>query len=101
VTVTELRPPDDEGFSRTPPHDLDAEMSALGACLISRDAVLDLLEAGLTGPDFYVTKHETIWNVLTDLYARDQPTDGVTVKDALRERGELGAIGGIRRTCTR
>jgi replicative DNA helicase len=96
VALHEVPPPpvDDEGFTRTPPHDVDAEMSVLGACLISRDAVLDLTEAGLTGKDFYLPKHETIWNVLADLYGRDQPTDGVAVAAALKERGELAGIGG-------
>jgi replicative DNA helicase len=94
VALAEVPPPDDDGFTRTPPQDIDAEMSALGACLISRDVVLDLIEAGLTGKHFYLPKHETIWNVLTDLYARDQPTDGVTVKDALRDRGDLAEVGG-------
>jgi replicative DNA helicase len=45
VALAEVPPPDDDGFTRTPPQDIDAEQSALGACLISRDVVLDLIEA--------------------------------------------------------
>ncbi|MDQ3274940.1 MAG: replicative DNA helicase, partial [Actinomycetota bacterium] len=37
---------------RTPPQDNDAEQSVLGAMLLSKDAIADVLEV-LRGTDFY------------------------------------------------
>ena len=39
--------------SRVPPHNLDAEVSLLGAMLLSKDAIGAAAERGLTPGDFY------------------------------------------------
>lgn len=78
---------------RTPPHDLLAEQSALGGMLLSKDAVADVIET-LRGVDFYVPKHELIFEAILSLYSHGEPTDVVAVTDELIKNGELQRAGG-------
>ena len=78
---------------RTPPHDLLAEQSALGGMMLSKDAVADVIES-LRGPDFYVPKHELIFEAILSLYSHGEPTDVVAVTDELIKSGELSRAGG-------
>ncbi|GAA3637679.1 replicative DNA helicase [Microbacterium awajiense] len=78
---------------RTPPHDLLAEQSALGGMLLSKDAVADVLET-LRGADFYIPKHELIFEAILSLYSHGEPTDVITVTDELIKTGELQRAGG-------
>ncbi len=78
---------------RTPPQDLAAEQSVLGAMLISKDAIADVVEV-LRGVDYYRPAHEAIHEAILDLYGRGEPADMVTVADELGRRGELQRIGG-------
>ncbi len=78
---------------RTPPHDTLAEQSALGGMLLSKDAVADVIES-LRGPDFYVPKHELIFEAILTLYSHGEPTDVVAVTDELIKTGELQRAGG-------
>jgi replicative DNA helicase len=78
---------------RTPPHDLLAEQSALGGMLLSKDAIADVVEI-LRGHDFYIPKHEVIFDAILSLYSHGEPTDVITVTDELTKTGELGRAGG-------
>ena len=79
---------------RTPPHDLLAEQSALGGMLLSTDAVADVTDT-LRGSDFYVPKHEVIYEAILSLYSHGEPTDVVAVTDELIKTGELQRAGGV------
>ena len=78
---------------RTPPHDLLAEQSALGGMLLSKDAVADVVEV-IRGTDFYIPKHEIIYDAILSLYSHGEPTDVITVTDELTKVGELSRAGG-------
>jgi replicative DNA helicase len=78
---------------RTPPHDILAEQSALGGMLLSKDAVADVIET-LRGADFYIPKHELIFDAILTLYSHGEPTDVITVTDELIKTGELQRAGG-------
>ncbi|HET8927968.1 MAG TPA: replicative DNA helicase, partial [Microbacterium sp.] len=79
---------------RTPPHDLLAEQSALGGMMLSPDAVADVTDT-LRGADFYVPKHEVIYEAILSLYSHGEPTDVVAVTDELIKTGELQRAGGV------
>ena len=81
------------GGDRTPPQDMAAEQSVLGAMMISKDAIADVAEV-LRGGDFYRPSHETIHNAIIDLYGRGEPADMVTVANELQRQGELQRVGG-------
>ncbi|MFZ2625504.1 MAG: replicative DNA helicase [Propionibacterium sp.] len=81
------------GLDRTPPQDIDAEQSVLGAMLMSKDAIADVIEQLRSG-DFYRPSHESIYEAILDLYGHGEPADAVTVAAELDKRGELSRIGG-------
>jgi replicative DNA helicase len=97
VSLAEVMPPYRDGSSqlsdRTPPQDMEAEQCVLGAMLMSKDAIADVVET-IRGADFYRPAHEQIYNAVTDLYGRGEPADAVTVADELGKRGELLRVGG-------
>lgn len=78
---------------RTPPHDLLAEQSAIGGMLLSKDAVADVLET-VRAADFYVPKHEYIFESILTLYSHGEPTDVIAVTDELTKSGNLQRAGG-------
>lgn len=81
---------------RIPPHDLEAEMSLLGSMCLSREAigeVLPILPRGETHR-FFHAPHRVIFEVLVDLYDRNEPIDLVTVKNELQRRNVLEEVGG-------
>jgi replicative DNA helicase len=78
---------------RTPPQDLMAEQSVLGAMLMSKDAIADVVEV-LRGPDFYRPAHELVYDAILDLYGRGEPADAITVAAELTRRGDIGRVGG-------
>ncbi|WP_232314144.1 DnaB-like helicase N-terminal domain-containing protein [Isoptericola dokdonensis] len=80
-------------FDRTPPQDIDAEMSVLGGMLLSKDAIADVVEQ-IRGNDFYRPAHEAVYDAIVDLYGRGEPADAITVVAELTKRGEIGRIGG-------
>jgi replicative DNA helicase len=102
LSVAEFRgqvPPDDYSsdygsqLDRTPPQDEVAEQSVLGAMLMSKDAIADVVES-IRGTDFYRPAHETVFDAIIDLYGRGEPADAVTVAAQLQRQGELARVGG-------
>ncbi len=86
--------PDREGGGdRLPPQDVAAEQSVLGAMLLSKDAIADVVET-LRADEFYRPAHQAIYDAITELFTKGQPADMVMVSDALGRTGDLGRIGG-------
>jgi replicative DNA helicase len=78
---------------RTPPHDLLAEQSAIGGMMLSKDATADVIES-VRAIDFYIPKHELIFDAILTLYSHGEPTDVIAVTDELTKSGELTRAGG-------
>jgi replicative DNA helicase len=68
------------------PHDLVAEGSVLGACMISAVAIAEIREI-VRPEDFYKPQHANICMAIWSLDDRDEPADSVTVFDELRRLG--------------
>ncbi|GAA1694320.1 replicative DNA helicase [Microcella alkalica] len=90
---SDSRGSDGRHSERTPPHDLLAEQSAIGGMLLSKDATADVIEV-VRGIDFYVPKHEVIFEAILSLYSRGEPTDVIAVTDELTKAGHLSRAGG-------
>jgi len=88
-----LRDSHQRSSDRTPPYDLLAEQSAIGGMLLSKDAVADVIES-VRAVDFYIPKHEIIFDAILSLYAHGEPTDVIAVTDELTKTGELIRAGG-------
>ena len=82
----------DQGGSRIPPHNLEAEESLLGAMLLSADAVSAVLDS-VDAIDFYKPAHGFIYDAIISLYNRGEPVDAVTVADELRRKDQMEFIG--------
>ena len=79
----------------TPPHNIEAEESVLGAILLSERTLYSLvIEEGLRPGDFYRERHELIYAAMLALYERSEPVDALTTTDALRSAGTLERAGG-------
>src|SRR3954470_14282048 len=90
----DTRPPADSWQGeRTPPHDLLAEQSTLGGMLLSKDAVADVVET-VRGADFYIPKHEVVFDAILALYSHGEPTDIIAVTDELTKTAQLQRAGG-------
>ena len=94
MSVAELHAPvEPRGTDRTPPNDIAAEQSVIGAMLLSKDAIADVVEV-VREVDFYRPAHQTIYGVILDLYGKGEPADAVTVAAELTKAGEIARIGG-------
>jgi replicative DNA helicase len=80
-------------FDRTPPQAIEAEQSVLGAMMLSKDAIADVVEVIKPG-DFYRPAHQLVYDAVLDLYARGEPADAVTVSAELTRTGQLSRVGG-------
>ncbi len=81
-------------IDRLPPHNLEAEQSALGSILLDRDAIIRV-ETILRPEDFYQPAHGVIYSAMRDLYNRREPTDLLTLSDELGRRSQLDSVGGL------
>lgn len=80
-------------LGQTPPANLEAEQSVLGAVLL-RPQVLDQVSDLISPEDFYRPVHGLIYQAMLDLYHRAEPVDLVTVTALLKERSQLEEAGG-------
>ncbi|TDP58977.1 replicative DNA helicase [Aminicella lysinilytica] len=78
---------------KIPPHNLEAERSVLGAGLLSRDALADIVEV-VKPEDFYDGSNKEIFTTMLDMFRENKPVDIVTVCDELKRRKALEAVGG-------
>jgi len=85
--------PDDPLLDKVPPHSLEAEMSVLGAMMLSPEAI-GLCIQYLDADSFYRQEHRALFKILSGLYEASKPVDLVMVREALRASGEYEKIGG-------
>ncbi len=93
MTVAEFSRNEESSSVLTPPQDLNAEQSVLGAMLLSKDAVADVIESLQEG-DFYKPAHATIYGAILDIFGKGEPADAITVANYLTKAGVLSNIGG-------
>lgn len=82
-----------EGLGKMPPQAVDLEVTILGACMLERFAVQQVIDI-LHADDFYSETHRTIYGAILALYRKEWPVDMRTVVNQLREVGQLELVGG-------
>ena len=92
TSVVDLREAGPGG--RVPPNSIEAEISVLGALLLSSDAANIALEK-LHADDFYRPSHQAIFEAVSTLFNANEPIDAVTVTEALRRSEMLERVGGV------
>ena len=83
----------DPALHKVPPQNLEAEESVLSAILLDNSTLLDVLET-LEPEDFYRSAHAKMFTAITELFAKNEPVDLVTLANILKEKGQLEEIGG-------
>ncbi len=78
---------------RIPPHSIEAEKSVLGAALLSKDALFDVVEV-VKADDFYDANHKEIFKAMLELHRRNAPVDALTVAEELKKKNSLNMVGG-------
>ncbi|MGB3023457.1 MAG: replicative DNA helicase [Candidatus Saccharimonadales bacterium] len=77
---------------KIPPHNLDAEMSLLGAILIDEEVLTDVMDK-VKSEDFYEKRHQLIFAAIVRLFEMHRPIDLLTLSDELEKKDNLEAIG--------
>jgi replicative DNA helicase len=81
-------------LGKIPPHDLEAEQSAIGSMLLDKEAIVMASEM-LEPDDFYQNSNKEIYSAVLSLYAKNEPVDLITLSAELKKRDLLEVIGGI------
>ena len=79
---------------KVPPHNLDAEQATLGALLLDWESSISIVLQYLRPEKFYSLQNQKIFTAMLDLYNEGQQCDILSLKEKLREKGELEAAGG-------
>ncbi|HWT23946.1 MAG TPA: replicative DNA helicase [Solirubrobacteraceae bacterium] len=79
----------------TPPQNLEAEQSVLGAVLLSDTSLPALIiDERLRPEDFYREAHAVIFAAMLELHGGGQNVDALTLVEHLKQSGRLDAVGG-------
>ncbi len=79
---------------RVPPQNLEAEQSLLGGLLVDADSINKVADI-VGSDDFYREAHSRIYEVMLDLYDRNEPIDLITVSGTAKDKGIIEKIGGV------
>jgi len=85
--------PEETSNIKTPPQDVDAEKSVIGALLLDKDAVIKVA-AKLSPDDFFESAHREIYKVIQEVFEKGSAVDMITVASALKSKGTLAGVGG-------
>lgn len=80
-------------FGKVPPQAPDLEVAVLGALMLERDALTEVVDL-LSPESFYVEAHQKIYAAIQALFEGGHPVDLLTVTDQLKKSGELDLVGG-------
>jgi replicative DNA helicase len=78
---------------KLPPQAIDIEEAVLGAVMLEKDAIYDVIEI-LKSDCFYKESHAKIYQAIVDLSVREEPIDLLTVTQELRRKSILEEVGG-------
>lgn len=85
--------PDITQIEKIPPQNIEAEKSLLGSILIDKDAMLKISDI-ISESDFYKRGHSYIYEIMVELYQKNEPIDVLTMANRLEEKKLLEGCGG-------
>lgn len=80
--------------NREIPQNIEAEQSVIGAMLLSKSAIVEVIES-LVPESFYLDKHGKLFTAIKKLYDNGIPVDFTTLTNELKDQGLLSAVGGV------
>ena len=79
---------------KVPPQAVDFEQAVLGALMLDRDAITNVVNS--LQPDmFYKEQHQEIYRAAKMLFQENEPIDLLTISDWLRKEKKLESAGGL------
>ena len=82
-------------FDKLPPHAPEAEMALLGSMMLDASVIGEVVQILTSAEDFANQRHAALYQVLVDLYDRNQSIDLVQLKQRLADMGTLEQLGGV------
>lgn len=80
-------------FSKLPPQARDLEEAVLGAVMIDKYAIGEVVD--ILKPDsFYDDRNTLVFKAILDLFEKSEPIDILTVTEQLKKNGDLETVGG-------
>jgi replicative DNA helicase len=82
---------------RLPPHSAEAEQGVLGCVLLSPNECLGecIGKFKKGGEEFYDLRHQSIYQVLVEMYDQKEAVDLITLQQRLKDKQQLEQIGGL------
>lgn len=82
------------GAGKLPPQSVDLEEAVLGALMLEKGPLNDVIDI-INRPDiFYKDAHKKIYEAIQQLFSESESIDILTVTQRLRQNGDLDACGG-------
>jgi len=82
------------GSGKLPPQAVDIEEAVLGALMLEKSPINDVIDI-INNPDiFYKDTHKKIYKAIHDLFSESESIDILTVTQKLRTHGTLEEVGG-------
>jgi replicative DNA helicase len=77
-----------------PPHDIEAEVAVLSACILHPDPSLDLVDGLVEPADFYSDAHRILFQAVIGVSSDGSAVDLVSIRGRLKDAGQLDRVGG-------
>ena len=84
----------EQPMMRSLPQSIEAEQSVIGAMLIDKSAIAQVLEK-LKEDDFYRDGHRAIYKAIQEMFSKDIAVDLVTLLEYLKTTDMLDKAGGV------
>jgi len=81
-------------YGKIPPQAIELEEAVLGAIMLEKDKLAEVLEIMQSEECFYVDAHQKIYSAIRRLFDKGSPVDLLTVTEELRKSSELELVGG-------
>ena len=78
---------------KIPPQAIDLEEAVLGAMMIDKKGIDDVIDI-LHSDAFYDVKHQEVYAAIYELFQNSEPIDLLTVSNLLKKKGKLDLVGG-------
>ena len=88
------RPQDLSGIGKLPPQAIDLEEAILGALMLEKSPLNDVIDIIHQPEIFYKEAHQKIYAAIQDLFSSSESIDILTVTQKLKSNGDLDSVGG-------
>lgn len=78
---------------RIPPQCVDSERALLGSIMLKPESLYDMADR-LSSDSFYSNKHRMVFEVMLELFSKNEPIDLLTLTNRLKEKEILTQVGG-------